>query len=128
MFWLLRTLISVAILGVIAAGVIYFLPYETKVNVVGKIAGVLPESIKDQTEEFFFTPAEAREKILADLKANFEELKEATPAQVKKIADESEALLEKLKEKNEEQSLPELARQKILDFFVREKIECKPEN
>ncbi len=126
MFWLLRTIVSVVVLAAIAGLVIYFLPHNTKLEIVGKISGIVPESIKEETEELFFTPVESREKILAKLEENFEALKEAAPEKAKELVSESEAMLQKLKEKNEEQSIAELAKQKLLNLLVKDgRVECK---
>ncbi len=125
MLWLIRTVASLAILLAIGGVIVYFLPHNIKLEIVGKISGIVPESIKEETEELFFTPAESREKILNTLEENFEKLKEAAPEKMEELVAESEAMIETLKKKNEELSLTELARQKLINLLVKDKEECK---
>jgi len=125
MFWLLRTMFSILILIAITGAIVYFLPHNVKLNALAAISNVAPESLQENAESLLLTPSESREKILTKLEMNIEGLRNASEDEAETLLQESETLLQELKEKNDELSLGELAKQKIVSLLVKEPIECK---
>jgi len=113
---ILAWLVSVAVIG---GAVFYFLPREWKLKGVGLITDVVPKGIKDKTEDFLLSPPEKRDKLLGNLKDNLDKLQvNQQSSDTPKILQDSEALLQKLKDQNNELSLTELIKTKLVDQLL----------
>ena len=134
MFRLIKFLIALPVLVGGALIVLYFLPAHTKEWTLSKLSGIVPEKIHEKTEELLLTPPEERAKLISKLETQFGKLKSGVSTTTARIVDETEALITKLKAKNEDESLPTIAARKLVDTILgREKAtstppRCVPQN
>lgn len=121
MFKFLKIIVSAVIFIIVLALIIYFLPRETKIKAVQALTKIVPDSFKERVEEIILTPPEEREKLLRKLEDNLGKFK-SVPISEENAAliEDSEKVLEKLKEKNEAASLTEIIAQKFADQLVKE--------
>ncbi len=109
MFRLLFGLISII---VAAVAFWFFSPPEWKEKGVEFLTEneLVPEPIREAAQNVFHTPAEQRAKLIAELEKQLTELKNDTaagsiePAKIQSFIEESEKLVGKLKNKNEDGS------------------------
>ena len=114
---LIAWLISVIILAV---GVMYFLPNEWKMKAIEEITNVVPANLKEKTESLLLSPPEARAKLITTLEENLAELQTNPSAtNAASIIQQSQAALAKLKEKNDELSLTEIVKTKLVERFIK---------
>ena len=112
-------MISGAVVLSIIGLIIYFLPREIKIKGVEKLTGIVPESLREKTEELALTPPEQREKIIANLENNLEALKkDPTNTEAQELIRNSEELIAKLKNKNKAASLMEIISNKLADRLI----------
>ncbi len=119
MFTLIKFLLSVVLVVVLIGGIIYFLPSDLKVKAIEKITGIIPDSIKNKIQDIVLTPPEQRQQIITKLGANLAELKNASSSKsLDTIVSDSEQLLTQLQDKNSQQSLMEIAENKLVDKLI----------
>ena len=114
---IIKWFFSLAVVTAIGLGVVYFLPTDIKSKALQKISGVIPESIKAETEKLIMTPPEEREKIIAQIQEGIDKLKQEVPEKTKEIVIKTEELLSELKSQNEEESIAGIVKRKIVDSF-----------
>ncbi len=132
MLKLLKFLFSLILIAVIAVIVVYFLPGTTKEKILTRATGIIPEEIrekvKEKTEELILTPPEQREKLIAQLEDKITRLRETSPTPaVHTIIQETESVIAKLKEKNDDASLTSIVTQKIVEQFIGEEKQTSEE-
>ncbi len=115
---MIKLLLNLVILVVIVVAVFYFLPRNFKISQLEKIADFVPESIKEKAEDFLLTPAEKREKIILSLEAQLKILEGAVDPEAKEVIPAMEALIQKLKEENDELSFAEIAKEKLIEQLL----------
>jgi hypothetical protein len=113
---------SAAITIFIAGVIIYFLPANIKVDGLTKITGIVPDAVKAKAEELILTPPEKRGKLIAELENNITALKQGGSMQeTGTMIEESEKIIAELKEKNEETSLTEIVKVKLVEQLLNRK-------
>ena len=112
---IIKWLFSLAVVTAIGVGIVYFLPTDIKSKTLQKISGVIPESIKAETEKIIMTPPEEREKIIAQIEEGISELKQNATEKTQEVIVKTETLLEQLKNQNEEESIAGIVKRKIVD-------------
>lgn len=120
MLRIFKILGSLVFLLVVAGIIVYFLPSTIKVKGMGALAGIVPESFKEQAAEFLLTPAEKRTKLIGKLETNLAALDEdnLTSETTERLLQESDALIEELKAKNKELSLGEIAKTTLVQTLL----------
>ncbi|MST04097.1 MAG: hypothetical protein EXS49_00820 [Candidatus Pacebacteria bacterium] len=112
---IIKWLFSLAVVTAIGVGIVYFLPTDIKSKTLQKISGVIPESIKAETEKIIMTPPEEREKIIAQIEEGISKLKQSATEKTQEVIVKTETLLEQLKNQNEEESIAGIVKRKIVD-------------
>lgn len=122
---LLAWLVSVVIIG---GAVFYFLPREWKINGITSLTDIIPEQLKEKTESLLLSPPEARAKLLNSLEENLAKIEEnPSSPDTAKILNDSEEILMKLKEKNDDLSLTEIVKTKLVEQFIKaSSTQCTP--
>ncbi len=118
MFSLIKLIFSIAATVAIGVAIIYFLPADIKSSVVQKVTGILPESIKAKTKEILMTPPEKRQELLQQLETKLQELKNQAPDKAQDLIKETDTLINNLKSQNQEESLGEIIKKKLVDTFL----------
>ena len=116
---MVRLILNLILLIAIVLGVIYFLPGQFKIKQLERLADFVPESITEKTEAFLLTPAEKREKYIVQLEIKLAALKGVVSAETQLLIPEMEELIQKLKEENDELSFTELAKEKLVEQFLK---------
>lgn len=119
MFKLLRWLLWVGIAIVAGISVLYFLPARTKEWVLSKATGIVPETLRERAEDFILTPPEQRSRTIRELEEHIRKLKQSPSAEeTSRLIAESESLIARLKEKNDDASLPTIVATKLVEKFI----------
>ena len=118
MFKILKFVIGIAVFAIVASIVIYFLPTNVKMKVFEAVAGVVPDSIKDEAESLLLTPPQQRAKLIKKAEQNLASLKTNTDPKPEQLVTDTETILTQLKEKNEAQSLTEIVKEKLVDQLI----------
>ena len=115
-----KILTSFAALLIVVGIIVYLLPSTIKVKGMGALAGIVPESFKEQAAEFLLTPAEKRAKLIGKLETNLAALDTGnlTSEETERLLQESDALIEELKTKNKELSLGEIAKTALVQTLL----------
>jgi len=118
MFTLLKLFFSVALLATVAGGIFYFLPSDVKLDGLEKLSGLVPGSVKEKVEALTLTPPEKRGKLIDKLNEDLIILSSSADATELSIIENAQKLLDELKNKNEEVSLTELAKIKLVESLL----------
>ena len=121
MITILKFLVSLVLLLLLFGAGVYFLPTHIKVSALEKISAFAPAVLKEKAEALLLTPPEQREKVIARLEANLDQLKNAAPETVSQVVEKSKKLIADLKEKNEAASLMEILETKLVDRLINAK-------
>jgi len=116
---LIKLLLNLIVLVVLILIAFYFLPDHIKLNQIEKLAKFVPESIQEKAEDFLLTPAERREKLIRDLEEKLAILKTAVNPEAAELIPLMEEALVKLKEENDELSFAEIAKEKLIEQFLK---------
>ena len=117
---MIKLLLNLVVFVIFVLVVIYFLPRNLKISQLERLADFVPESVKEKAENFLLTPAEKREKIILSLDAQLTALESAIDPEAKEIIPAMQALIEKLKAENNELSFTEIAKEKLIEQFLKQ--------
>jgi hypothetical protein len=123
---MIKLLLNLVVFVIFVLVVIYFLPRNLKMSQLERLADFVPESIKEKAEDFLLTPAEKREKIILTLEAQLTVLENAVNPEAKEIIPTMRALIEKLKAENDELSFAEIAKEKLVEQFLKQEKTAPP--
>lgn len=115
------------LLIVLVLVVFYFLPAETKIHQLERLADFVPESLQEKAENFLLTTAERREKIILNLETRLSVLERAVDPEAKEMVTQMQALLETLKKENDDLSFAEIAKEKLVEQFLKKTKETTPQ-
>lgn len=101
------------------AVIVYLLPSSRKEWLLTKAAGIIPQSFKDEAEQFLLTPEEQRNRLISQLENTLTQIEE-NPSNADALIEEADVLLEELRAKNHELSLGEIAKTKFVEALVGE--------
>jgi len=121
MFKILKWLVSFLLVIAIVLIIIYFLPSATKEKVLTTLAGVVPESLQDKAEELILTPPEQRVRVIRELEDRLARLRTSESNQeTTQLLQESEQLINELREHNNDASLQSVVTQRIVEQLLGE--------
>lgn len=115
MFQLVKFFLTLPLIAVAAIAVFYFLPAHTKELTFETLTGIVPKSIEAKARELLRTPVEKRAKLLSDLETELNGIQGELGTTSATSLQESRTLVRELAERNTEQSLTELLKDKLAD-------------